>query len=291
MENNDFPSLFASGDLSSNKSQAHYLRLLKFQYLGIILAGLCLYFFPNFRSAGFLYLLLVFFSLSLSVSLFWLKPEKDWYKYRALAESIKTRTWLFIMKADPFSSSLNIEEVQIAFKNDIIAIWEANSHVRNKKISLPDSDHVVSNRMLEVRKLTISKRKEFYLKYRVRDQQNWYRTKSKLNDKKFKIWAGIAVTLYLIAFSLIFDGLAYNRPNGFIFSPAVFLVAASSAIGWIQIKKFNELAAAYSLTAHEISLAKADLKLAKTEQQFGDAIEEIELVFSREHTQWVARQQ
>jgi len=68
------------------------------------------------------------------------------------------------------------------------------------------------------------------------------------------------------------------------------IVLASAVLGWMQIKKFNELASAYALTAHEIGLAETVIADAKTEQDFSKAVNEVELVFSREHTQWIARQ-
>jgi len=66
---------------------------------------------------------------------------------------------------------------------------------------------------------------------------------------------------------------------------------ASSIIGWTQIKRFTELASAYTLTAHEIGIVVTSLDEATDERSFSNVVNESELAFSREHTQWVARQQ
>ncbi|AVA15771.1 hypothetical protein C3E99_03320 [Sphingopyxis sp. MG] len=82
-----------------------------------------------------------------------------------------------------------------------------------------------------------------------------------------------------------------HYPEGWSVWPAEpLLVAASAAIGWIQIKKFNELASAYSLTAHEIGIIQTRISDVTTESEFSEFVNESERAFSREHTQWVARQ-
>lgn len=66
---------------------------------------------------------------------------------------------------------------------------------------------------------------------------------------------------------------------------------ASAIIGWTQVKKFNELASSYTLTAHEIGIIQSKVHDAQDEDAFSDFVNEAEQAFSREHTQWVARQQ
>jgi hypothetical protein len=58
----------------------------------------------------------------------------------------------------------------------------------------------------------------------------------------------------------------------------------------MQVKKFNELAAAYTVTAHETGLIKPKLEAVDSESDFSDFINDAELAFSREHTLWIARQ-
>ncbi|EBB1220390.1 SLATT domain-containing protein [Salmonella enterica] len=63
----------------------------------------------------------------------------------------------------------------------------------------------------------------------------------------------------------------------------------SALIGWVQIKKYNELSASYALTAHEIGLVKEQSYYISGEKDFLDFIRDAETAFSREHTQWQAR--
>jgi hypothetical protein len=55
------------------------------------------------------------------------------------------------------------------------------------------------------------------------------------------------------------------------------------------MKRHSELTASYNLTAHEIGIIKGNAEAVETESEFSDFVNEAELAFSREHTQWVAR--
>ena len=69
----------------------------------------------------------------------------------------------------------------------------------------------------------------------------------------------------------------------------IFAVAASATLGWIQVKRFRELATAYALANHEIGVAEAELNDIHDDNSFSKFVGDCENAFSREHTQWVAR--
>jgi hypothetical protein len=68
------------------------------------------------------------------------------------------------------------------------------------------------------------------------------------------------------------------------------IVIAASIIGWMQIKNFNELAAAYTVAAHEIGLIKIRAAEVTRDDAFSEFVNDAEKAFSREHTLWIARQ-
>ncbi|NOX74419.1 MAG: SLATT domain-containing protein [Alphaproteobacteria bacterium] len=88
------------------------------------------------------------------------------------------------------------------------------------------------------------------------------------------------------AISLNADQLGFPQAT-FAFDPMIVLV--TSALGWLQMKRHGELTASYNLTAHEIGIIRGNSDAVKTEEEFSDFVNEAELAFSREHTQWVAR--
>lgn len=67
------------------------------------------------------------------------------------------------------------------------------------------------------------------------------------------------------------------------------LVMVTSIFGWIQVKRHGELAASYTLTAHEIGAIQALALGISTEAELSDFVNTAEFAFSREHTQWQAR--
>ena len=93
--------------------------------------------------------------------------------------------------------------------------------------------------------------------------------------------------IYLVAaLTLYADELGYARLSRY-FDPLIVLV--TSVLGWVQIKRHGELTASYNLAAHEIGIIKGYAESVKTEAEFSDFVNEAELAFSREHTQWIAR--
>jgi len=142
--------------------------------------------------------------------------------------------------------------------------------------------------MDEIRGMSLAERSQFYLDRRIKEQRAWYIKKAKFNKSAAKKWVLACAVTYGIAIILLVLRPIFPNWGFWPFEPLI--VFASSIIGWTQIKKFNELTAAYTLTAHEIGIIQGRVEEADTEKEFSEFINEAELAFSREHTQWVARQ-
>ncbi len=69
----------------------------------------------------------------------------------------------------------------------------------------------------------------------------------------------------------------------------VLAIVASGLISWTEIKRYDELASAYGLTAHEIGIIKGRYKSVLSFEHLSDFVSDAENAFSREHTQWAAR--
>ncbi|WP_143253742.1 SLATT domain-containing protein, partial [Alkanindiges hydrocarboniclasticus] len=59
---------------------------------------------------------------------------------------------------------------------------------------------------------------------------------------------------------------------------------------WLVTKKHRELSASYRLTAFEISKIKEKFLNISDDKEFEIFVADSENAFSREHTQWLARQ-
>ncbi|QGZ33631.1 DUF4231 domain-containing protein [Stappia indica] len=213
------------------------------------------------------------------------KRDQDWYRCRALAESIKTSTWRFCMRAHPYEDADNIEVPKSIFRNMLRQLLASNQTVAQDLDA--DSSEQCTESMLYVRRLDLDSRINFYIKNRIDDQRKWYAKKSASNKKSLKIWIVITIGVYILAFISLHAGELYFNYIFKLFDPLIVL--ATSVLGWIQMKRHGELAASYNLAAHEIGIIKGMSADIKTENQFSDFVNEAELAFSREHTQWIAR--
>jgi hypothetical protein len=128
---------------------------------------------------------------------------------------------------------------------------------------------------------------DFYRDHRIDEQRTWYAKKSGYNKRQSQVWFSILIACQAIAVTLVI--LRVAQPEWGYLPTEVFVVAAGSALTWIQVKRFRELSSAYGLTAHEIGIIRGELDSVKDEESFSQFVIDSESAFSREHTQWLAR--
>ena len=253
-----------------------------------IIAALFAFFADDYPNPIFKIISTVLFLLTLFIMI-WLRvsrPDDIWYNGRAVAESVKTRSWRWMMRAEPYMDCDNIEIVRKHFVNDLKTILKQNESLIGKLGISASIEEPISEKMIEIRKLNLSDRFNFYRQERITNQAIWYTNKSKFNKKRAEMWFWTTVSLHALAILL----LLYNiyDPNAKL-PIEVIAVAASSVLTWLQSKKHNELSSSYSLTAHEIILIKSEINRIETEEDLSEYIMNCENAFSREHTQWFAR--
>ncbi len=198
-------------------------------------------------------------------------------------------TWRYMMRAEPFEDAPQLKDVRRKYAAFLKEILDANSHVRDSISRRPNAGDQITLKMDEFRALPLSERRELYQIDRIKQQRDWYIKKVKLNRRYFVGW--IIFCILVQSAAIVLALLRSVLPDFFSLWPSEpLLVVATASIGWIQIKKFNELASAYSLTAHEIGIVQTRLGSVDGESEFSEFVNESELAFSREHTQWVARQ-
>jgi hypothetical protein len=214
------------------------------------------------------------------------KPNDLWYNGRAVAESVKTRTWRWMMKAEPYEENEHPDIPRREFINDLKTILEQNKVLQEKlQLSGPDQDPI-TKQMFQIRELTLQERFSVYHEDRIQDQLQWYFKKAQHFQRQSNLWFGITICLHIIAIILI--GISIRLP--YLRLPIeVIAVASSSALTWMESKKFDDLRSSYTLTVQEISFLKSEISKVSTEREFSDYVLNCENAFSREHTQWFAR--
>ena len=215
------------------------------------------------------------------------RSEDEWYRARAIAESVKTSSWRFMMKGAPYFDAVSVEQVKKEFRNLLRSILSEHKDLGHEfGGDISETDQITS-KMCEVRNFDLQARIDFYRKFRIDEQRSWYASKSAENRKKGKIWFGILIGLQAIAVVLLVLRVAY--PDFRMWPTEVFIVAAGSSLTWIQMKRFRELASSYGLTAQEIGIIRGEIEGIENETDFIEFVKDSENAFSREHTQWVAR--
>ncbi len=288
MKAEDYPALFRSADEGSNRNQRLYLRLIRIEYGLLFVAAV--FSMKLFAGATFYLIYACVFLVTLAVLLCraLLKPEQDWYRCRALAESVKTLTWRYMMGAKPFSAAIGLQEAHEEFRRHLERTFKQNRSSAEKMVTEWSDADQITEEMDRVRGLSLADKKKIYASGRVKEQRTWYTNIASANKKAAQWWLGLGIASYAIAALLTLSRIEFPNFHPWPIEPVIVL--ASSVIGWTHIKKFNELKAAYTVAAHEIGLIKPRLEDITNNTEFSACVNDAELAFSREHTMWIARQ-
>jgi len=282
-----FPALYNSADAAAIEHQRSFLRLLRFEYGLLLVAAI---FSMGLSKTPWYFVLYAVVFIGTIICLIYRstkKPEQDWYKCRALAESVKTSTWRYAMKTEPFLAD-TANDARAAFRKYLADVLASNQHIGEKIAGANSAGAQTTLEMDQIRSFGWNERRRLYLNDRIKDQRTWYSRKAVLNKRLSERWVGGSLFVYGLALVLVILHVAV--PDWPYWPIEPLIVLASIFLGWTQIKKFNELASVYTLTAHEIGLIEGKLNDVDTEKEFGNFVIEAEQAFSREHTQWVARQ-
>ena len=283
MEEKDFPALYRSADSLSMKSQKHFFCALGTHLLVLIIVTLLPLIFSQTPVSYAIQAVVLLFALGCSIYLAKERPDRYWYAGRAVAESIKTITWRYISKAEPFQATDEIAKIE--FRNSLKSIVEQNKDICQQ---LTDylADEQITSVMQNNRSRNLEERKKYYQEHRIKNQLSWYAKKAKFNKDKARIFFWILIISNIISVILAVAKIVYPTTS---FPIDVFIAISASLLSWIQAKRYTELSASYALTAHEISLINEQSLNATTDEEFSIFVGDAENAFSREHTQWVAR--
>lgn len=291
MKNSDYPAIYNSADGASINRQNTYFRSLVLQYLLLVFASAITVSNPwlDSKTSSALYLLLMLAAAALAFYTTLKRPEKEWYRARAMAESVKTLTWRFAMGAEPFESLRGENAAEKRFRDLLSELIDVN-RVGSEELSYNISHgEQITEKMRELRCLNTKKKRDVYLNTRIQDQLDWYVAKANRNKKLSIIFSYSTIAVYIIAIGLA-AAQYEDIINEFQWISEPLLVIAASLIGWMQAKRFSELSTSYNLTAHEIYRIRDGLIHMENFESYSNLVTEAEIAFSREHTQWTARQ-
>lgn len=284
MKTTAFPSQFETADRFANSARFRFHLLVAAEY-GVLLTAGAIGLFG--WSGGIYYAVVAFiFVLSLAIMLFrtFTTPEQDWYRGRALAEAVQSSAWRFMMRCPPFNKT--DREAESAYRKTLRRLLDTHEAVVARMGADADADEVTPE-MRAARALALDDRKALYFKERIEEQRNWYRLKAGRNRRAYERWIAICVAIYVGAVASVIIRAA--APDWEYSPTEVFIILASALLGWIQMKKFSELAASYTLAAHQAGFMDGPLDDADSEEDFAAVVKDAESLFGREQADWVAQ--
>lgn len=285
MKKDDFPALFHSADDLSLRSQKYFFRILFINILTLIVAAILSAIGSSNKCIVYLQIVALIATLLCSIYLWKSNCERHWYAGRAIAESVKTITWRYICKAEPFQN--NDEDAQDKFKESLEMIFKQNEDIFKNSITYTNGEQI-THAMQNYRQSTLSERKVNYYNNRIKDQYSWYSKKAEFNKKMSEFFFAFLIGIDIIG--LLMAMLKLTNINPAFLPVDIMLTIAAGLLSWVQAKKFSDLSASYALTAHEISFIEIQFKSIKdNEEKFSLFVGDAENAFSREHTQWAAR--
>ncbi len=215
------------------------------------------------------------------------KYEDVWYKGRALAESCKTISWRFSMCSEYFESNISEEEVRERFIKRIKQIVDEFSDLSSSLDSKILNKEIITDKMLELRSMSVQERKNYYITNRIENQKEWYANKAEWNKKKSDFWFWLIIVSQ--AFALISIVFLIKNPDNNWNLVGLLTTASSSAISWLQVKQHQELKQAYTTATGELNFIKELSYKVTNEQQLSEFVLDSENAISREHTLWIAQ--
>ncbi|HVS90460.1 MAG TPA: DUF4231 domain-containing protein, partial [Mucilaginibacter sp.] len=106
IKENEYPCYYIDSNRASQNAQNLYKGItwatLALMFVSTVLVSIKPEFTSQIPHFEFINGCILFISALVSVYLNYQKPERNWYLGRAIAESIKTLTWRYMMRAAPF---------------------------------------------------------------------------------------------------------------------------------------------------------------------------------------------
>jgi hypothetical protein len=233
LETDKYPPFFQESDRLAVESQKKQFMLVRGKVTLLIVSALLLSipwkFFPAFNSpATFLVAVLLVALIAMTVAIQNKGLDSLWINCRAVAEAIKTETWLFMMQAQPYFGLVQARDAEKMFMDRVTTILRLRP-LAASQIALNQSESPqITAHMKEMRNTSLQNRRDYYLKNRIGDQERWYATKAVWNRRRESLWFAVGWFLELLAAVAAISEVVLPET---IFDPVQVISAASLRSG------------------------------------------------------------
>jgi hypothetical protein len=297
LKDEEYPELYRESSACAGCNQKKHFKLLKIRISLLIsyaLLGAVAWSKLTEFSVFPLLIITVVLSLALLLTIILDKGNFDklWYCSRAIAEMVKSESWLFMMRAKPYDqagSEKTTESNFVDFLKDIV-----NDIARSQPNVIPqlaqyegEAIEVVTERMREIRKSDVKQRLKIYTENRIREQKNWYSKKVKSNlsqESHFSILMWI-----FQAFTVIFALLSVLNPNLPFNLIGIATTTATAILLWLNMKNYRELSQSYGFVARELTFFAGKTVNVSSEEELAELVLNVEGIMNQEHAMWNAK--
>jgi len=288
VNDNDLPGMFNLANYASVTAQESYLRLFKWNLIIMVIVAFISIFIDGKESSFATPIgLLLVISLIITAIIRITKKERVWFDGRAVAESIKTISWKYMVGSDIFPITMLSSECDKKFIVEISKVLAERKDLAKDLGTYSDIQPQITAKMREIRSLQCNERKEVYLNCRIREQKNWYSKKSRLNRDAETRWFLLVFVSQGLALALVF--LHSSWPIVPLGGTGIFSTLVTAFLAWLQVKQHQGLSQSYGLAAQELSIIEDLIIHITTDEQLSEYVSNAENAISREHTMWVAR--
>ena len=287
----DFSSLYRSADNASIQMQRTYFRFHRW-HLVILLFGSGVGAFVKIFPEGwskYVYIgiaVALVAGILLSVSSRTRKYDEKWFNCRAIAESAKSATWRFMMKACPFEDDDTAHET---FRSTAREIQSRSQPVLYALAPHQVSDaQLISRSMINMRGKSLQERLSKYLESRLLNMKTWYIEKAAYNAVRETRWFYLTTTLQFFAIIGAIIQLGFGWEVNVV---PILMTCAAASIAWNQTKRHRELAQSYALVVQELQELESMAGDHLQEPDFRKLVNDVEFAISREHTMWCVRRE
>jgi hypothetical protein len=279
-----YPTIIYNCDNVAIKSKKKYLFLIGLDIYLMVLAVLVSLFY-NFNTflIGFIIFILVLSSFIISFIILKQSYDKLWFAGRAICESVKSLTWLFVIGTPPFNIEKEISHVDHLYIDRIKELLKQYPNI----YSFLGSENYITAYMKEIRNYNFEDKKAIYIKYRIKEQQDWYTSRCEYNRNKSILFNYFIIFAQVIA--IIFIVIAITNPNVTIHIFGLFTSVAIGVLSWQQLKEFRQLANSYGLASQELIMILEESDHIKNLLDLAYFVDDSENAISREHVMWLAR--
>jgi hypothetical protein len=291
VDTEDLPALHQVANRASLAGQNSYLTLfrlnLSFLVVGSVLSAYNCTSIVIMRSLHSCSAFLLASSFLLTIVIMFKNYERQWYGGRAVAESIKSSAWRYMMGAEPYLLTLEPRDVDGKFVETLQEILGEGDNLSISFGGTLAASPQITNKMTSVRQLQLQERIRIYLNDRISDQRTWYSSKSEHNTSQEKKLFAFVITSQVAA--LLFAIINIINPLTPLNLVGAFSTLSASFLAWLQVKRHQEQSQSYAVAAHELGCIATQAQYITTDDDFSTFVADAETAISREHILWVAR--